>query len=86
MDFWCKAPYKTGIRLLGVARNPARLLGDLVIDYAMCSVTIVGVPVEPTPLEYRLLVELSANAGRLLTHEQMLQRLWAGAHLCEEAP
>ena len=84
-------PYKTGIRLLGVARNPAngfpaRLLGDLVIDYAMCSVTIVGVPVEPTPLEYRLLVELSANAGRLLTHEQMLQRLWAGAHLCDEAP
>ena len=42
------------------------VLGDLVIDCAMRSVTIVGVPVELTLLEYRPLVELLANAGRSL--------------------
>ena len=35
-----------------------------------------GNPVELTDIEYRLLVELSANAGRALTHERLLQRVW----------
>ena len=52
------------------------VLGDLVIDYSRRGVTVGGVPVELTPLEYRLLVELSANAGRLITHEQLLRRVW----------
>ena len=29
-----------------------------------------------TPTEYRLLAELSANAGRLLTYERLLDRVW----------
>ena len=49
---------------------------DLVVEYARSSVTVGGASVELTPLEYRLLAELSANAGRLLTHEQLLQRVW----------
>ena len=52
------------------------ILGDLVIDYAQRSVTVAGAPVELTPLEYRLLVELSANAGRLMTHVMLLQQVW----------
>ena len=52
------------------------VLGDLVIDYARHGVTVAGVPVELTPLEYRLLVELSANAGRLMSHAQLLQSVW----------
>ena len=31
---------------------------------------------ELTNIEYRLLFELSVNAGRVLTHEQLLQRVW----------
>ena len=37
------------------------------------------VAVRPLPLiamEYRLLAELSANAGRLLTYEHLLERVW----------
>ena len=49
---------------------------DLVVEYARRSVTVGGASVELTPLEYRLLAELSANAGRLLTHDQLLQRVW----------
>ena len=50
--------------------------GDLTVDYAQRRVTVAGSPVELTDIEYRLLVELSANAGRALTHEHLLQRVW----------
>ena len=50
--------------------------GDLTIDYARRRVTVAGNPVELTDIEYRMLVELSVNAGRALTHERLLQRVW----------
>ena len=50
--------------------------GALVVDYPRGRVTVDGEAVELTPLEFRLLAELSANAGRLLTHEQLLRRVW----------
>ena len=52
------------------------LYGDLAIDYAARDVTVAGRPVRLTPTEYRLLAELSAASGRVLTHEQLLQRVW----------
>ena len=52
------------------------VLGDLTIDYAERSVTLAGSPLPLIPMEYRLLAELSANAGRLLTYEHLLQRVW----------
>ena len=52
------------------------VIGDLVVDYPQRRVTLAGLPVELTSLEYRLLAALSANAGRLMTHEQLLQRVW----------
>ena len=50
--------------------------GDLTVDYPQRRVTVAGNPVELTDIEYRLLVELSVNAGRALTHEHLLQRVW----------
>ena len=50
--------------------------GDLTVDYARRRVTVAGRPVALTAIEYRMLVELSANAGRALTHEHLLQRVW----------
>ena len=50
--------------------------GDLTVDYPHRRVTVAGNPVELTDIEYRLLVELSVNAGRALTHERLLQRVW----------
>ena len=50
--------------------------GDLTIDYAQRRVTVAGRPVELTYTEYRMLVELSVNAGRALTHVHLLQRVW----------
>ncbi len=50
--------------------------GDLVVDFARSRVTVAGEPVDLTRLEFRLLAELSANAGRLIPHEQLLMRVW----------
>ena len=52
------------------------VLGELVIDYANRSVTLGGSPVRLTAIEYRILVELSANAGRVSTYDLLLQRIW----------
>ena len=37
---------------------------------------MAGNPMDLTDIEYRMLVELSVNAGRALTHERLLQRVW----------
>ena len=52
------------------------VLGDLTIDYAGRLVAVAGRPVQLTPTEYRLLFELSVNAGRTVTHDQLLRRVW----------
>ena len=52
------------------------LLGDLSIDYAERRVTLAGRPVQVTATEYELLYRLSAAAGRVLTHDQLLQAVW----------
>ena len=50
--------------------------GVLTVDYARHRVTMAGRTVALTDIEYRMLVELSANAGRALTHEHLLHRVW----------
>ena len=50
--------------------------GDLTIDYPQRRVTVAGRPVALTVTEYRMLVELSVNAGRAQTNEHLLQRVW----------
>ena len=49
---------------------------DLVVDYARRHVTVSGQSVELTATEYRLLVTLAANAGRILAHDQLLLLVW----------
>ena len=52
-------------------------LGELTIDYAERLVTVDGRRLELTAIEYRLLVELSISDGRVVTHEQLLRRVWS---------
>ena len=41
---------------------------------------MAGRRVHLTPIEYDLLFELSVNAGRVLTHDALLQRIWSSNH------
>ena len=40
-----------------------------------------GELVHLTPIEYRLLALLIANAGRVLTHRQILRDVWGPSHV-----
>ncbi|WP_207102637.1 response regulator [Paracoccus shandongensis] len=55
--------------------------GDLGIDLAARTVTRAGVPVRLTRKEFDVLALLARNAGRLLTHHQLLRTVWGPAHL-----
>ena len=52
-------------------------LGDLTIDYMSNSVSLGGRLIQLTPTEYRLLCEFSMNAGRLLSYDHLLRRIWS---------
>ena len=52
------------------------VFGELTIDYAERRATLAGRPVQLTAIEYGLLFELSANAGRVMTYDRLLQRVW----------
>ncbi len=52
------------------------LCGDLFIDYVERQVRVAGSPVHLTATEYKVLVELSAAAGHVVSHEQLLRRVW----------
>ena len=58
-------------------------LGDLSIDYAGRRVWLTGSPVALTPTEYGLLYELSIHAGRVMTHDHLLQRIWGPGRMGE---
>ena len=49
---------------------------DLTIDFARREVIVRGQKVVLRPTEYRLLYHLVNNAGRLLTHETLLSKVW----------
>ena len=51
-------------------------LGDLTIDYIDRIVTVSGRQLQLTPTEFKLLREFSANAGRALSHDHLLRRVW----------
>ena len=50
--------------------------GDLVVDFAQRRATLGGQPLDLVALEYRLLEELAANAGQVLTYQRLLERVW----------
>ena len=61
-----------------VVSEPAEpyVMRDLHIDFTERRVMLAGAVVPLTPMEHGTLVELSANAGRVVTHEQLLRRVW----------
>ena len=62
----------------GTEASRARELthGDLRIDFAQRKVTVRKSQVALTPTEYNLLFQLASNAGRVLSHEELLKKVW----------
>lgn len=54
--------------------------GDVEVDFSRRQVSRRGEPVKLTPIEYRLLGVLIANAGKVMTHRQLLREVWGPAY------
>lgn len=60
--------------------------GELGIHYETHRVTLAGVRVRLTPLEYKLLRALSANAGRTMTYKSLLRQVWGRQDTSDSRP
>jgi two-component system KDP operon response regulator KdpE len=56
--------------------DPVFKVGDLAVDLSRHQVTVAGKAVHLTRNEFRLLTALAKNAGRVMTHRQLLREVW----------
>lgn len=64
----------------GQDAEPVFRFGEVEVDRLARVVRRSGADVHLTPTEYRLLLVLVANAGRVLTHRQLLREVWGPSH------
>ncbi len=62
------------------APDPVFRFGNVEVERQARLVRKAAVEVHLTPIEYRLLLVLASNAGRVLTHRQLLREVWGPAH------
>lgn len=61
--------------------DPLFAVGDLRVDLVKRQVFTGSSEVHLTPTEYRLLVVLVRNAGRVVTHRQLLKEVWGPSYV-----
>ena len=73
-------------RSAGVASEDAApfRFGDVEVDLTRRTVRKADAPLHLTPIEYRLLVLMISNVGRVLTHRQILREVWGPAYVEHE--
>ena len=55
---------------------PDFVAGELSVNFQAHEVTVAGERLQLTPVEYKLLYQLVRNAGHLLPHRALLDRVW----------
>jgi two-component system, OmpR family, KDP operon response regulator KdpE len=65
----------------GEAESATLRFGTVEIDLMKRQVTRAGESVHLTPLEYRLLGLLVANAGKVMTHRHLLREVWGPSYV-----
>lgn len=78
------ARLRTALRhSLPTESEPAFQTGELKIDFAHRQVFVAQREVKLTPTEYEILKYLVANAGKVVTHRQLLRQVWGPAYTNE---
>jgi two-component system, OmpR family, KDP operon response regulator KdpE len=70
-------------RSMQTSSEPVFETDDLKVDLAHRKVLIAGQEILLTPTEYDLLRVLVQNAGKVLTHRQLLRQVWGSAYEAE---
>jgi two-component system, OmpR family, KDP operon response regulator KdpE len=68
-------------RLADQAAPPVFQLGGLEVDLARRVVRVDDADVRLSPKQYKLLQVLVVNAGKVVTHRQLLNEVWGAAHV-----
>ena len=63
-------------RHAGEPEEPLLQVGPLRLDFARREVSVDGREVRLTPIEWKLLALLAKNAGKVVTHRQILREVW----------
>ncbi len=63
--------------------TPVILIGELKIDLLLRHVRVGGRDLHLTPLELSLLSLLAANAGRVLTRDEILNHVWGSDYVSD---
>lgn len=61
--------------------SPLVALGDIRVDMVKRQVMRGTDEIRLTPIEYKLLAQLIANLGRVVTHRQLLKEVWGPNHV-----
>ncbi|RAQ98433.1 DNA-binding response regulator [Thermogemmatispora tikiterensis] len=76
-----RAQFSSGERVSGL--RSIITVGDLTIDDTRHLVTRAGHEIALTPTEYRLLAYLAQHAGRVVTQDLLLERVWGAEYVGE---
>jgi len=79
MRVWLRHTQRAGADSLGSVLE----VGDLRIDLERRLAFVAGREVRLTPTQYKLLAVMMRNAGKVLTHEQILFMVWGPAYTKE---
>jgi two-component system alkaline phosphatase synthesis response regulator PhoP len=71
-----KAAARRGARAQEIPRGEPIVIEELVVDPRTVQAYVNGESAELTPTEFRLLYALALERGRVLTRDELLQRLW----------
>jgi two-component system, OmpR family, KDP operon response regulator KdpE len=69
-----------GARAGVTAAEPVLTAGEIRLDLDKRTVHVGEAEVHLTPIEYKLLTALMKNAGKVLTHRQLLKQVWGPAY------
>ena len=75
-----RAGAEDGLAQSAAGEDPLFRFGQVEVDRQARIVRRDGAEVHLTPIEYRLLTALVANAGRVMTQRQLLKEVWGPAH------
>ncbi len=70
------ARLRVALRHAASSSEPVLRVGDLHIDIGARRVSMGSEPVTLTPIEFKLLLVLAKNAGKVVTHRQLLHEVW----------
>jgi DNA-binding response OmpR family regulator len=71
-----RAAARRGVRALDETRGEAIELEELVVDPREVQAYVDGISANLTPTEFRLLYALAQEHGRVVTREELMQRIW----------